>query len=96
MRHVVVATVALALGACAFMPNTPAQGVRSLGNGLYSISEIAFFGGDVAGRAATFCSSFGQTMSIEGNTTQKGIASGDDYAVLVFRCADVEPERYQF
>lgn len=85
MRNMGIAAVAaLALGACTTV--SPADSIRPIGDNLFSISEMHFFGGDVAGRAAAYCGSLGKRLQIEGDTTQKGMWSGDDYAVLVFSC----------
>ena len=84
MKQIAYAAIAMcALTACA---TTPGAGVKSLGNGTYSISEMDIMTGNVAEHAAAYCSSLGQKMKVEGNTTQRGLASGTNYAVLVFRC----------
>lgn len=86
MRNICIAAAALALGACA--TTSPTSGIRSLGPNQFTVSEMSGFT-SVAERAAAFCGSFGQRMQIEGSTTQKGLYSGSDYAVLVFSCQDV-------
>lgn len=77
------------LSACGPLNNSPGAGVRSLGNGLYQISEMGFMGGTVASRAAEYCTSLGnKELTVVGNTTQTGMYSGTSYPVLLFRCED--------
>lgn len=77
------------LSACGPLNNSPGAGVRSLGNGLYQISEMGFMGGTVASRAAEYCNSLGnKELIVVGNTTQTGMYSGTSYPVLLFRCED--------
>jgi len=78
-----LATLAAALAGC--VTTSPSAGIRSLGPDTYMVSEMSGFG-NVVERAAVFCSSLGQTVQVTGNTTQTGIASGDQYAVIMFRC----------
>lgn len=83
MRKIVALATAVALAGC--MTTGPAGGVKSVGGNTYTISEMSGFG-SVVDRAAVFCSSIGRTIEVQGNTTQTGLASGRQYAVLVFRC----------
>lgn len=83
MRKIAALVATIALAGC--VTTGPYDGVKSLGGDSYMVSEISGFG-NVVERAAVFCSSFGQTMQITGNTMQTGIASGNQYAVITFRC----------
>lgn len=76
------------LGGCTTVPESPSAGIKSLGNDLFSISQRATPFGSPADRAANFCASFGQTMKIEGNSTEQTVWSDQVYSVLIFRCAD--------
>jgi hypothetical protein len=87
MRKLVTIAVAASLGACATA--SPSDGIRQLGKNQFSISEMHFLGGDVVGRAAAYCTSLGQRLQVEGDTTQTGAWSGNKYAMLIFSCQDV-------
>lgn len=78
-----LATLAAVLAGC--VHTTPGSGIRSIGPDTFMVSEMSGFG-NVVERAAVFCASFGQTVQITGNTSQTGLASGNQYAVITFRC----------
>lgn len=84
MRNIAALATAAALAGCATVPS-PTEGIQSIGTDTFMVSEMSGFG-NVAERAGQFCASFGQRIEIDGNTTEKGLYSGSDYAVLVFRC----------
>lgn len=83
MRSVFIAALGLALAGC--VTTGSSGGIKPLGGDTYMVSEMSGFT-NVVERAAVFCNSYGQTVEVTGNTTQQGLASGRDYAVLVFRC----------
>lgn len=76
---------AASVSACVTMPQRATSGVQSAGPNLFTVSELNGFG-NVFERAGAFCGSFGQQMKLEGNSTQKGLVSGSDYATIVFSC----------
>lgn len=84
-RNLMIATLALAFAGCATTAGTQSGGIRALGGDTYTVSELSGFG-NVVERAARFCVNMDQTIQVQGNTTQTGLASGRQYAVLVFRC----------
>jgi hypothetical protein len=64
-----------------------ANGVRRLGGGMYSVSEMSLLMGDPIVAAAQQCQMDGnKKLVIAGNTTRTGVASGTVYAVTMFRC----------
>lgn len=83
MKKLLLIAATASLGACVTMPSS--TGVRNLGNDTYMMSEMSGFG-NVIERANRFCSDFGQSIDVRSSTTEKGLASGDDYAVIVFGC----------
>lgn len=85
MKKTIIATLAVALAGCATTGGAQSGGIKSLGGDTYTVSELSGFG-SVVERAARFCVNMDQTIHVQGNTTQTGIASGRQYAVLVFRC----------
>ena len=80
-----LATLAAALAGCVTTGSSHNSGIRSIGSDTFMVSEISGFG-NVVERAALFCASFGQTVQVTGNTSQMGLASGNQYAVITFRC----------
>lgn len=83
MRKIAALAATVALAGC--VTTSPSAGIRPLGGDTYMVSEMSGFG-NVVERAAAFCSSFNQTVQVTGNTVQTGIASGNQYAVITFRC----------
>lgn len=93
MNHnVAVALLAVALSGCATMDQSPSNGIKSIGNDTFMVSDNSgFFCGNTIERASAYCSSFGQVLEVEANTTEKNRWTGEDHAVLVFRCLDRSP-----
>ena len=84
---IAVSLAALSLGACTTLPSNPSSGIRSIGPNLFVASEMdQMFGGSVVERAATFCNSFGQRMSMEGSSSETGVWSGNRFQSVVFTC----------
>lgn len=84
-KIVYLCALGLALTGCAPPDPTLAAGVKRKGGGLYSVSEMGFV--DPATQAVRQCEMDGnKKLSIVTSTTTKGIYSGADYAVLLFRC----------
>ncbi len=90
MRYLVptLSLIAIGLAGCASMDPASNGAVKSLGGGQYSLSEMDILSGNVAEHAARFCSAQGKRLQVEGNTTQQGLASGSNYAVLIFSCSE--------
>ena len=86
MKKIGLVTVAFLSPGCASMDPASSGAVKILGNDQYSISEMGTFGGSLPEHAARYCANAGKKMRVDGNTTQKGLASGGDYAVLIFSC----------
>lgn len=77
--------VALAAALAGCVTTSSGAGIKSIGSDTFMVSEMSGFG-NVVERAAVFCASFGQTVQVTSNTSQMGLASGDQYAVITFRC----------
>lgn len=92
MRKIIMAFSMLSLCGCAGMAAQfdPSQNgaIRSIGNDTYTISEMGVFGGNAVEYAARHCASMGRVMQMQGSTTQKGLASGASYGVVVFTCRE--------
>ena len=84
MKRLFAIAMIIATAGCATMGGEGA--VKSLGNDQYSISDMSVFGGSLPEHAARHCASLGKKMKVEGNTTQQGMASGNNYGVLIFSC----------
>ncbi len=87
-----LATAALALGACTTVPGATGgmYQPRVLGADLYSMSEMDMpFGGDVLTMAARFCNQRGGQLRLQGNAQHTGSFSGTRYERIVFSCGGV-------
>ncbi len=83
MTKLITLLAVLALTGCAGVGDgRPA--VRSMGNGLYSVSEMDTLFSSPTVEAANWCGNRG--LKIVGNTAQHGMYSGTNYSILLFRC----------
>lgn len=82
-KTIAIAALGLALAGC--VTTSPGAGIKSIGSDTYMVSEMSGFG-NVVERAAAFCASFGRSLDVTSNTSQTGLASGNQYAVITFRC----------
>lgn len=86
MRKIVTLAALLGLSACATTPNTPHAGVQALSDGSYLVREIDYPLASVAERAASYCGYFGQRVEVVASSTQYGLFTDRNHAVLTFRC----------
>ena len=78
----------LSLTSCATVQTDPtlANGVKRLGGGVYSVSEMSVMFGDPALQAVRQCELDNSDLDIQGTTTKTGMASNTKYAVILFKC----------
>lgn len=86
MKRLVIMGLALALAGCGHDIAGGASGVNRIGDGIYQASEMNAFGIDVQQQAVRQCEIEGKRPTNLVPGTKQGMASGREYATLMFQC----------
>ncbi len=85
IKKLLLVSIAIGVSGCVTTRDpTLASGVVRKGNGVYSVNGMGFI--DPTSQAVQQCQIDGKNLNILTSTTKRGLYSGKNYPVLIFRC----------